>query len=206
MARSLPALGSRSPFSGNITTLQWIKPGHEAETCASLGFHPGRLDRGYAILLPLGIPLPEAFQFYGTTLNSGGRLGKPLEDKEAEKNRKLVHDEIRKARKGETELQAEDRYLAMQKEALSYLTDMGPRRLAKVLPEIGHDKDMLAPDQYPMGGGGLQWEVLPPGIPCLVAVHVGADGMAQTPAFSVNLRQGGYEARARLRRYMETAC
>ncbi|WP_172330383.1 hypothetical protein [Mangrovicoccus sp. HB161399] len=54
-----------------------------------------------------------------------------------------------------------------------------------------------------MGGGGLQWNLVRP-CPFLLAVQVAPDGTARTPEFAVDL-SSGYDARAKLRRYMEGA-
>lgn len=39
-------LGQPATLSGDVTTLQWIKPGYEGTTEASLGYRRGRLAQG----------------------------------------------------------------------------------------------------------------------------------------------------------------
>lgn len=60
----------------------------------------------------------------------------------------------------------------------------------------------LEPKQYPMGGGGLQWTLFRP-LDFLIAVQVDPDGTVRSKGFTLNLKLGGYDARARLRRYLE---
>ena len=97
-------------------------------------------------------------------------------------------------------------YRKMQDSALRQISLIGEQRIAKVLPGLRHDPGMAPNAQYPMGGGGLQWQIKgPPGLTFLVAVQVEPNGTATTPDFSLNLHSGGYEARAKLRRYMTTA-
>jgi hypothetical protein len=59
--------------------------------------------------------------------------------------------------------------------------------------------------QYPMGGGGLQWTLVRP---CrfLVAMSVDANGIARIPGYSTNLGESvPYEERAKLARYLNEA-
>ena len=51
-------LGQHVTPSGNVTTLQGIKPGHEADTEAAVGFHRGRLAQGDWILVLKQPPRP----------------------------------------------------------------------------------------------------------------------------------------------------
>jgi hypothetical protein len=53
-----------------------------------------------------------------------------------------------------------------------------------------------------MGGGGLQWTLFRP-LDFLIAVQVDPDGTVRSKGFTLNLKLGGYDARARLRRYLE---
>jgi hypothetical protein len=196
-------LGKTEELTGNVTTLQWIKPGFESDTEDNLGFHRGRLSRGYKIALLLRLPdlnnpKDTRFEFDGTTLRSGGRLGLPQTDNTADKARPRVHNQILAERGSQG-------YRALQEAALKGASLRGYQRIVRVLPSILHREDMAPAEQYPMGGGGLQWNILGPGLPFLIAVEVGSDGIARTPRFSVDLARGGYEARATLRRYMVTA-
>lgn len=75
----------------------------------------------------------------------------------------------------------------------------GDQRIARALPALRHDAAMAPADQYPMGGGGLQWAITPPGLPFLAAAEVRPDGTVAIPGQLLNLRAGGYDAGARLR-------
>jgi hypothetical protein len=192
-------LGETVALTGNVSTLEWIKPGYERETEAALGYHPGRLAQGYKIALLTRMPRPQDFEFDGTTLRSGGRLGPPLANNAADQARIRVHDQILADR-------GQDGYRALQEWALRNVTLRGDQRIAKVLPTLRHSGAMTPDAQYPMGGGGLQWKIAGPlGLPFLIAVEVGTDGVARTPGFSVDLARGGYDARAKLRTYMMNA-
>lgn len=194
---SLRDIGQVRWLTGNVTTLQWIKPGYEAETAAALGYDKNRLSHGYFIALMKRPPTPDEFIFEGTTLRSGGREGLPAQSWDADARREKVHDQVL-AEYGS------DGYRKLQISTLGGIKVTGPERLAKVLPTIAHD-DKIGPDvQYPMGGGGLQWR-LHKAVPFLIAAHVDAFGRATASGFSLDLRLGGYGARARLRSYLTTA-
>jgi hypothetical protein len=191
-------LGQQVILSGNVTTLQWIKPGHEAETEAGLGFQRGRLAQGYWIVVLKQLPRPDQFTFDGTTLNSGGRLGLPVRIEAADKLRPKVHDQIL-ARHGTAG------YADLQARVLRDVRVQGEQRIAKVLPGTRHDAAMAPSVQYPAGGGGLQWSITPPGMPFLAAAEVRADGTVAIPGKVLDLRGGGYGARAALRQHLMLA-
>jgi hypothetical protein len=191
-------LGQHVTLSGNVTTLQWIKPGAEAETEAALGFHRGRLAQGYWILLLRHLPRPDQFRFDGTTLNSGGRLGMPATTSAADLQRPSVHDQVM-AQRGASG------YADLQTRTLRDIRVTGEQRIAKVLPGTRHAAMMAPSDQYPAGGGGLQWSILPPGLPFLAAAEVRADGTVALPGRVIDLASGGYAARATLRQYLTMA-
>lgn len=192
------ALGETRLFSGDVTTLQWIKPGYEAQIETALGYHHNRLINGYFIVLLTRKPLVSEFKFSGTTLRSGGKEGLPAATVALDNKRPSVHDKMQ-ANYGAAQ------YVQMQTAAIKTVAVQGDSRVCKVLPDVAHDPNMAPQDQYPMGGGGLQWTLLKPGLPFLVAVRVNADGTADTKDFSVDLRTGGYDARAKLRSYMMNA-
>lgn len=198
MIKALPNLGSRIFISGDITTLQWIVPSDPIHTCASLGYAPWRLSQGFAVLLAIEKPSPQAFEFAGTTLRSGGREGKPQMSPEEDRARPSVHNQILKE-------YGEQGYKNLQIKALNDINITGSQRLAKVIPVIEH-KNLPPAIEYPMGGGGLQWKIKRDyKIRFLVAVHVAPNGDAVTPKFSVNLNSGGYDARAKLHQYLISA-
>ena len=105
-----------------------------------------------------------------------------------------MHDQIM-AQRGAAE------YPALQQATLGQMSVTGDQRIAKVLPAVRHSNTMAPADQYPMGGGGLQWVILSPGLPFLAAAEVRAGGTVAIPGEVLNLRTGSYEARAKLRRY-----
>lgn len=185
-------LGQHVTLSGNVTTLQWIKPGHEAETEAALGFHRGRLAQGYWILVLKQLPRPDQFRFDGTTLNSGGRLGLPAATSAADLQRPKVHDQIMGQRGAAG-------YADLQTRTLRDIRIQGEQRIVKVLPATRHDALMAPGHQYPAGWGGLQWSILPPGLPFLAAAEVRADGTVAIPGRVLDLATGDYAARALLR-------
>lgn len=191
-------LGHLAVLSGNVTTLQWIKPGFETDTEAALGFQRGRLAKGYWILLLKQLPRPDQFTFEGTTLNSGGRLGLPAETTASDRMRPKVHDQIldQRGHAGYSDLQT----FALRDAALR-----GERRLAKVIPGTGHDATLAPSVQYPSGGGGLQWSISPPGLPFLAAAEVHPDGTVAIPGKVLDLAAGGYATRATLRQYLMQA-
>jgi hypothetical protein len=192
MARQL---GETVSLGGDVTTLQWIKPGIELETCLARGYRIDRLSGGYQIAVLRQMPVPDDFIFSGTTLRSGGRLGLPKSDPDSDRQRRHVHDEMVKERGAEAVRQ-------MRRAALSMISLQGAQRLVKVLPEIRDDPLMSPSEQYPMGGGGLQWTLVRP-LDFLIAVQVYPDGTVRSKGFTLNLKLGGYDARARLRRYLE---
>lgn len=189
-------VGDIGKFAGNVTTLQWIRVGSEAATEANLGYHRGRLSQGYFLLLLKQQLTPRDFEFDGTTLRSGGRLGLPG-SKTTDALRPRVHDIIL-AERGRVG------YEAYQKMTLGNVAISGAKRIAKILPTIRHDASLDPGVQYPMGGGGLQWKLV---TECdfLIALEVSSDGTASTPDFSVNLRRGNYDDRARIWRYLVSA-
>lgn len=191
-------VGHIETIPGDVTTLQWIKPGYEAETERALGYHSGKLAQGYYVLLLTRKPQPAEFEFSGTTLRSGGKLGLPAATNAIDALRPRIHTEMQSS-------YGAVGYTAMQTNALKTIALKGDQRVCKVLPDLRHNPGMAPNDQYPMGGGGLQWTLKKPGLPFLVAVRVNSNGTADTPGFSVDLVKGGYDARAKLRAYMMTA-
>ena len=191
-------LGQHVTLSGNVSTLQWIKPGYDAETEAALGFHRGRLAQGYWILLLKQLPRPDQFRFDGTTLNSGGRLGLPAATSAADLQRPKVHDQVMDQRGAAG-------YADLQSRTLRDIRVQGEQRIAKVLPGTRHNALMAPAAQYPAGGGGLQWSILPPGLPFLAAAEVRADGTVAIPGRVLDLSSGDYAARATLRQYLTMA-
>ncbi len=191
-------LGSEAYRQGNVTQNTWVGPRSARNLEASLGFAPGRLAAGWAVLLLKERLGPLDFQFDGITLRSGGREGLPANTWEQDALRPRVHDRVMDER-------GEAAYLRMQKWSLSSIPETGQQRLVKVVPVTPHS-DAIAPvRQYPMGGGGLQWRLIRR---CrfLVAMTVDAGQIASIPGFTAHIGDGGaYDNRARIARYLDSA-
>jgi hypothetical protein len=198
----MKSVGHVERFDGNITTLNWIGPAPPSALAANLGVASYRFAAGYWVVLLRDKLTPGDFQFGGTTLLSGGRLGLPAHSAAGDKLRRRMHDQI-------LEEFGEAGYRALQENRLKSAAISGPFRLAKVVTTIPHS-DLVAPDlQYPQGGGGLQWE-LTNKKNFLIALHVAPNGMATTPQFSVSLAetqspQELYSNRYRISQYLMTA-
>lgn len=192
-------VGDTKSLTGNVTTLNWIGARAPGEIERSLGYAPGRLREGYVIALLVDSFSASDFEFDGTTLRSGGRLGKPYSTEKADALRPRVHQTIldERGKRGYEELQ-----LAAIKNAK--LT--GEDRIAKIVPMVGHNTNMAPNVQYPMGAGGLQWKILPPGKGFLIAAFVDQTAHAHTTGFSVFIGIGApYENRAKLMRFLREA-
>lgn len=196
-------LGDRKKkFTGDVTTLQWIGARPPRAIERNLGYGPGRLDAGYWVLLLIEKLDEEDFEFSGTTMRSGGRYGLPAATEALDKTRPRVHDRIL-AERGQAG------YRMLQKQVLRNAAITGPNRIAKVLPDTRHNRSLTPAEQYPMGGGGLQWTLVREK-PFFVAMHVAADGTAKTPDLTVSLSPDLpfselYENRAKINRYLQTA-
>ena len=194
-------VGDFALLTGNVTTLNWIGPRPAADVERNLGYGAGRLSQGYLVVLLKQMWTPEDFEFEGTTLRSGGRLGLPAHTTAADALRPRVHDRIQ-AERGPLG------YQELQQHALRSAMITGPQRIAKVIPTTRHDVDMPPAEQYPMGGGGLQWTIKK-SRPCrfLVALHVDPARNATTPTFTVSITDAphDYPNRARIARYLEQA-
>ena len=197
----MPKLGAIEAYSGNVTTLIWIGPRSAADIEERLGYGAGRLSKGYWIVVLKQRLTPADFEFEGTTLNSGGRLGLPGASDAADAARRKMHDKIM-GEYGKTG------YTKLQEHALRGIEYSGTNRIAKVLPVTPHDGRLSPALQYPMGGGGLQWR-LKTKVDFLVACFVDDKLVAETPLFTVDLAEPHgsrrYENRAKLMNYLATA-
>jgi hypothetical protein len=194
-------LGSEVYVSGDVTQNRWVGARSAGALERSLGYGAGRLSNGWTVLLLKQTLQPGDFRFSGITLRSGGRLGLPANTPAADADRAHVHD-LLMAERGEAG------YRDLQRKALATITSNGPDRLVKVIPVIPHSGTMAPSEQYPMGGGGLQWTLI-----CeakfLVAMTVDSNGIAlvaDDPPFSVFLGESAtYEGRARAARFLDQA-
>jgi len=196
----MPVVGALEPFTGNVTTLNWINLLPPRLVERNLGYGQGRLSEGYCLLLLKEMLAPEDFEFEGTTLRSGGRVGLPGSDPSADLRRERVHDQILAAR-------GKEGYRGLQRKV--HYTITGPDRIAKILPAKRHNT-LQAPDiQYPPGGGGLQWKLIGPK-KFLVAMFIDESGFAHTRTTSVSLsaaqpHQTLLASKMQLMRYLRAA-
>jgi hypothetical protein len=199
MAVSPLVLGSEVLLTGDITQNKWVGARSARELEKSLGFGAGRLSAGWKVLLLKQKLAPGDFYFSGITLRSGGKFGLPADTPEADKARPSVHDMIMR----ETGAAG---YQERQAKALSTLTDKGPDRLVKVVANTRHSATMRPSEQYPMGGGGLQWTLIRP-CKFFVAMTVDENSIASIPTgFSGFLGESAdYDVRAKFARYLNEA-
>jgi hypothetical protein len=176
-------VGETDEFSGDVTTLNLIGPRPPAAIEKSLGFQAGRLAEGYWVVVLCDPLTPGDFQFSGTPMRSGGRLGLPAATAAADRLRPRVHDQILGER-------GTAGYEALQRQVLRTAMTFGPHRIAKVIPATRHSSTAAPSDQYPMGGSaGLQWTLVRKK-KFLIAMQVGPDNTATTPGFTVSLAEG----------------
>ena len=194
------SVGNVVTVGGNVTQLHWIWPGAERETEAAIGYAPGRLAQGYFILVLVEPLSPTDFEFDGTTLRSGGREGLPAATAAEDAARRRVHDLV-------TAEYGAAQYREMRRRVLDRIETTGRSRIAKIAPAIRHDDSLAPKDQYPPGGGGLQWKITR-ARRFLIAAQIQPGGRAKLPGLDLQLGASGwqarYDARARLRRHLET--
>jgi len=194
-------LGSTIFLKGDVTQNRWVGARSASDLERSLGFGPGRLARGWAVLLLKQTLKPDDFKFSGLTLRSGGRYGLPAHTSAADQARPSVHDGVLADR-------GPAGYAELQRITLASVTPKGPSRLVKVLPTTPHSGTMPPDEQYPMGAGGLQWTLIKP-CEFLVAMMVDQNGIAtiaSTPPYSAFLGASAtYDNRARLARFLDQA-
>lgn len=191
-------VGLTHDFVRYVTTLNWVGPRTGSQIEQSLGYGAGRLSDGYWIVLLKQELSIDDFEFAGSTLRSGGRDGLPAKDAKSDNLRTFVNDRMKRE-------YSEADYKQLKLKALGSAKTFGSQRITKVIPVARNDPS-LAPDlQYPMGGGGLQWNLVRP---CrfLIAVKVDPDGTATTPRFTTNLGpSAAYENRAKVAQYLDCA-
>lgn len=190
--------GAFVQLKGNVTQNRWVGARSAGPLARSLGFAEERLSGGWAVLVLKQKLSPADFILEGITLRSGGRSGLPSANAAIDAVRPAVHSRV----------QAEygsDGYRKLQAFGLSGVQDTGDARIVKVVPYAPHDPGMAPSEQYPMGGGGLQWRLIRP---CrfLVAMTVDAQGIARIPGFSALLSETlAIDERARLARFISNA-
>lgn len=191
-------LGSEVFLDRMITSNHAVGARSARDLEKSLGYAKGRLDAGWAVLLLKQKLTPEDFKFSGITLLSGGRSGLPATTWEADAQRPLVHDDMLRE-------YGTAHYRILQEKKLAAIPEKGTHRLVKVVPVTPHDDEKSPAEQYPMGGGGLQWRLIRE---CrfLVAMTVDSSQIAYIPGFSIPLGESTkYDDRAKLRRHLDEA-
>ncbi|GJD53319.1 hypothetical protein OPKNFCMD_6094 [Methylobacterium crusticola] len=196
-------VGDTPELTGDVTTLKSSGLFNAENIERMIGYGTGRLAKGYFVLVLKDRLTEDDFEFGGTTLRSGGREGLPAASAAADKARVRVHDRILRER-------GPAGYRMLQKGALVSVTPTGEDRIVKILPAIRHADDLPPNVQYPMGGGGLQWNVTK-ARKFLVAASVDATGHAVWPGGAADIGLGSpgtsarVDARAQLRRYIQGA-
>ena len=139
----LPEPGTFLKAKGFVTRLIFVinQPARELE--ARIGYHRGRLDGGFSLLLLKEKVKPEEIVLAGYSHFSGGRIGHPREGA----SRPTVEADA-----GHLLDMARVKRLLAEHFALE-----GPERIVKIIPATGHDPAMREPDQYPVGSGIPQW-------------------------------------------------
>lgn len=192
-------LGDYAYLTGDVTQNRWVGARSARTLEQSLGYGAGRLSAGWKVLL-LKQKLEAAdFQLSGITLRSGGREGLPADTVLADKLRKRVHDQVM-AERGPAG------YRDLQAWALQHITEKGEDRIVKVVPVTRHSDSMKPSEQYPMGGGGLQWTLTRP-CKFLVAMAVDENSIAcLANGYSAFLGESAsYDVRAKINRYLNDA-
>jgi hypothetical protein len=199
MAHMPLVLGHHAALTGDVTQNRWVGARSARALEESLGYGSGRLSAGWMVLLLKQKLQPADFKFSGITLRSGGRLGLPGETEAADRARQHVSDVVMNER-------GIAGYRDLQLRTLASITDTGPDRIVKVIPATRHSNTMAPSDQYPMGGGGLQWTLVRP-CDFLVAMSVDENGIAcLANGYSGFLGESAsYEVRARIARYLDQA-
>ena len=194
-------LGTEVLLAGDVTQYKWVGARSARGLEQSLGYGAGRLAEGWTLLLLKQTLQPADFKFGGITLRSGGREGLPADTPAADRARQHVSERILTER-------GDAGYFYLQRKALSAIAATGPDRIVKVVPAIPHSETLKPSEQYPMGGGGLQW-TLTKRCRFLVAMTVDKNGIAivaANPRFSVFLGESAtYDDRAKAARFLDQA-
>ncbi len=96
-------------------------------------------------------------------------------------------------------------YRQLQQQVLQDIPEKGEGRVVTVIPATRHSNTLAPGEQYPMGGGGLQWTLVRV-CEFLVAMTVDQWEIARIPGFSTVLGEFvPYDDRARLARHLMNA-
>lgn len=139
----LPAAGAFLKAKGFVTRLIFVinRPARALEE--AIGYHRGRLDKGWSLLLLKERIEPNDIVLAGYSHFSGGRIGHPRHGN--------ARPTVEAQAAGWLDLDRVKRSLAE-----SFVLE-GPERIVKLIPAAAHDPAMAEPDQYPVGSGIPQW-------------------------------------------------
>jgi hypothetical protein len=168
-------VGETVEWAGNFTELAALATGLRAsdprELERVLGFHIGRLNEGFSLLLLVEMPELHTVSIQGMTNLSGGREGppgrtaaedaaRPEVDKRYQEERHKVWDDyktnisadVKKVGKAWSDLNAA--WTAVEATNIT-----GRRRAVKIVPVTRHDDSMSPAVQYPVGAGVPQFNM-----------------------------------------------
>jgi hypothetical protein len=136
--------------TGCVTRLISVINQPPAELARRLGYNPGRLSAGWALLLLKEQLKAGDFRFAGYTHFSGGRIGHPaLGD-----SRTAVHDDLGALLANPNDFAA--------RFAQSSMPLSGSERIVKIIPLSDPDPALSDADLYPVGSGIPQWILIEP--------------------------------------------
>lgn len=164
-----------------------------------IGFHRGRLSRGYYLLLLKEPMAAGEFQFLGYTHLSGGKYGLPSNDPAAEAARPTVQGSLEQ-KFGVAGVNGLARKIAGD------IPATGERRLAKIVPVIGHDQAMGPADQYPASKHGIAQFNLTVPKKFLVSAFVDPNRRFQGGGLDLVMDKGtAYDSRRAVFQYLSAA-
>lgn len=139
----LPRPGEFIKARGFVTRLIFVinKSANDLED--AIGYHRGRLSKGWSLLLLKEKVAPSEIVLAGYSHFSGGRIGHP--------SRGGARETVEAHAGGFLDLGRVKQSLAE-----SFVLE-GPQRIVKVIPATAHDTAMPEPEQYPVGRGIPQW-------------------------------------------------
>ena len=146
-----PVLSRSVQGDGCMTRLKFVinQPTRELER--RIGYGAGRLDGGWWLLLLMESVQASDYEFFGHTHFSGGRIGHPA----GGASRPSVEQDLR----GRLSPEGFNR----QKQAVAAgMVLSGSDRIAKVVPRDGKDPARNDAENFPVGSGVPQWNLLVP--------------------------------------------
>lgn len=141
-------VGSPMSLGGFFTRLLWVAGRSPTQLEDGIGYHRGRLREGYLFLAITERIRADEIALVGHSHFSGGRIGHP-----AREDRITAEESLRR--------EFGDGLVQRQKQQVVAAINAGGSDLAvKVLPQIRHDPDMSTAEQYPVGLGIPQFNLL----------------------------------------------